>query len=153
MPAEEIMSHKCFEINGKNMDCFRMNDGAINCPIVRAFHSGQYQKGKVTEYANGMQVHMDLHAVPIDLEDRSGNPLRCAIEIMIDRTEDVNIQQRLEHDIRELIILLQELLSGGMDKDVAEHSEEIIKEYGDFSEQLTRMDQQLKDSYAQLLNG
>ena len=134
------------------MDCFRMTDGVVNCPVVRAFHTGEYHKGKVTEYDdNNKAYHMEIHAVPLELDDRDGNKIKCAIEIMFDRTNDINIQKLLEHDTQRLITLLEDLLQG-MDKNVAENSEEIIKEYSSFGEYLEQLDVALKNSYAQLLN-
>ena len=129
-----------------------MTDGAVNCPVVRAFHTGGYHKGMVTEYdSSGKAYHMEIHAVPIELEDENGEKIRCAIEIMFYRTNDINIQRLLEHDTQRLIVLLEDLLAG-MDKNITENSDEIIKEYSSFSEYLEKLDTELKNSYAQLLN-
>lgn len=138
MPMQELLKKRCFEINDKNMSCFALEGGSIKCPVVRALQTNSDQTGKVTEIFKGMKMHFDIFAVPMELPDKNGKKFRCAMEILVDRTEEVNSRLAKEDDIKTLLNTLYDLVRR-VDTDTTMRSADIFQECANFGEYLTSM--------------
>lgn len=143
---QELVGGKCFDINNKNMSCFQMKDEIMACPVVRAFHSGQEQSGTSEEKIGGRTMYFDIYAVPVEILDRRNQPVRCALEIMLDRTDEVNLQSKLEKNLKTLIMTLEELIKR-IDPAATGNAGAIIKECDTFGSLISRFSDDIQNSY------
>lgn len=144
----DLVGCKCFEINNKNMSCFRPTEHGVACPVVRAFQTGKEQRGTVTERFGDKVLHMDIFAVPIELTDKDGKKVKCALEILFDRTEDREVQFQLERDIKALLNLLESLATS-LDMRTTRNTHAIINECDSFIEYLSNLEQEIKKAQLQ----
>lgn len=148
---KDLVGGKCFEVNNKNMICFKMKDGTMACPVVRAFHSGLEQAGTSVEHIGGKTMYFDIYAVPIEILNRQKQPVRCALEIMFDRTDEVTLQLKLEKDLKALIMTLEELIKK-IDPTATGNAGAIIQECDTFGEFLIRFSEDLNKRYERHLS-
>ncbi len=141
---EELLGQKCFEIGNKNMSCFKgAESGSVACPTVRAFHSGKEEYGKTSEKRGDKTLYMDIIAVPVDIHDADGKPMRCVMEILFDRTEETQIQKALEQDIHTLIELLENLIVS-LDPKATRNVAAIYEACNTFADCLAKIDKAVK---------
>ena len=139
---EALVGQKCFDINDKKMSCFSVENGTLKCPIVRAFASGTEQNGKVVEKFGNQTLYFDIFAVPIELKNQDGQKIRCAMEILFDRTEERTIQMEAEQDIKHVIEILYNLV-GKIDSNITQNALDITLECSSFGEYLDKIQEEL----------
>lgn len=139
---ESLVGQKCFDINDKKMSCFCMENGNIKCPIVRAFATGKEQSGKVTEKFGDQTLYFDIYAVPIELKNSDGQKIRCAMEILFDRTEERTIQAEAEKDIKHVIDMLYNLVTK-LDSGITQNVLDITLECASFGEYIDKVREEL----------
>ena len=102
LTKEEVIGKICYEAGGIGASpCF-------NCAIDRAIQSGNVEYMRQEQYTkNGLKI-FDLFGMPLKNDD--GN-IDFIIEIIIDRTEEVQAERRRESDFKNLIEMLGSLLS------------------------------------------
>jgi len=102
--VEEVCQGKCFDaVGAKAAHCFEVTDvtnGCVRCPAVRAFATGKQQYALVREEVMGKTHYYGTYAVPVTLEDAEGDPIRCCVQILFDRTKEKEAQNELESDLR-----------------------------------------------------
>lgn len=138
IPMEKLLGMRCFEVNDKKMNCFRLDNGELKCPVVRAYHSGKEQHGTVVEKFLGQEMHFDIYAVPIDLVDVDGEPFRAMMEILVDRTKETRERLEFESSVKTLVDMLYRLAQD-MNKAADKGAVDIVKECDTFGEYLSEM--------------
>ena len=138
VPMEELRGMRCFELGNKTLECFSIEGGQVKCPVIRAFQTGTQQEGKTVNVFNGRSIHCDVYAVPIELHDRNGEPFRCVMEILLDRTGETEARMAMESDVKNLLDHLFQLVAN-MDEQTTSSSGDIIRKCADFSEYLSEM--------------
>lgn len=141
-PAEELLGGKCFDINDKKMNCFTVEGGTLKCPVVRAFQTGKEQTGQVVEKFGDQNLYFDIYAVPIELKDENGETVKCAMEILFDRTEERKARAEVENDIRHLIDMLYNLMKN-LDSRITRNTLEISMECNSFGEYVEKIQEDL----------
>lgn len=141
-PAEELIVGKCFDINDKKMNCFTMEGGTLKCPVVRAFQTGKEQMGHVVEKFGDQNLYFDIYAVPVELKDENGQTVKCALEILFDRTKETRARMEVETDIRHLIDMLYNLIKN-LDSRITQNTLEISEECNSFAEYIEKVQEDL----------
>lgn len=137
VPHEQLHRMRCFDIDNRGMSCFGVNKkGKQKCPAVRAFFSGQGEAGRIVRTFNGRDLFCDVYAVPVTVHDTDGNPMPCLMEILLDRTNEVQEREAMKGDVRTLLALLLELVAN-LDSQTTQRFDDIIKECTTFSEYLS----------------
>lgn len=148
--SKDLVGGKCFEVNHKNMTCFKVNNGQLACPVVRSFHTGTEQKGNVIEQIGNLKMYMDIYAVPIEIMNKHGIPIKCAMEILFDRTEETVMQLRLEKDIQTLINMLEGLIQS-IDPSATGNADAIIAECDSFGDYIAKLNEKICAQYEDIL--
>jgi hypothetical protein len=132
---DELVGGKCFDMTDKKMHCFKIENGNVLCPIVRAFNTGEEQDALLEDDFDGQKLYFDVFAIPIELENKDGQKIKCCLEIMFDRTREKNIQRTFEGDLKQLIVKIRDMVEEIL-PDVSANVREIVHEANNFSEYL-----------------
>jgi PAS domain-containing protein len=134
-PPEKLIGTKCFDMTDKKMRCFQFENGAVLCPVVRAFATGEEQYALFEEDFLDQKLFFDVFAIPIELENKEGEKIKCCLEIMFDRTREKNIQRTFEGDLKQLISKIRDMVEDIL-PDVSANVREIVQEANSFSDYL-----------------
>jgi len=143
-PNSDIIEMKCFDATYKKMSCFQTKNGCVMCPVVRAFSSGETEKMSFEENLLDSKIYFENYAVPIEIEDTSGNKIKCCLEIIFDRTAESTIQNNFENDLKHFIVKMHDLVNEIL-PDVSKKFLDIIQEANDFEEYLTKIQRELSE--------
>lgn len=110
---DQVIGEKCYVLSNGGIPC-------AQCAIRKAFRTNQ--KELVTRkdiLADGTIRYLDDYAIPLDINTNSEK--RYILEIMIDRTEEMNLRNERNQKFNETLTIMSSLLE---EKDVytAEHS-------------------------------
>jgi PAS domain S-box-containing protein len=146
-PAEKILAMKCYETIKSKNSCYQTaNSNYVLCPVVRAFNADSTQHSLMEISFQGHLFFFDVYAVPIELEDTSGNKIKCCLEVLFDRTKEKFIQNTVEEDLRHLISKMYDLVAE-LNIDITRNAIEIADEVNNFNEYLKSIQQSLLSTH------
>ncbi|MCL1908530.1 MAG: HD domain-containing protein [Holophagaceae bacterium] len=142
---EEIMAGKCYEATNKKMCSIQRESGCVGCDVFGAIRSEKVHHTTLEETYSGQTFFFDAYAIPIELEDVDGNPLKCCLEILFDQTKEKRVQYNFERDLKQIISILYNLVSE-LELNDSGHVMEISEEASSFKEYLDMIHRQLASS-------
>ncbi len=101
LKKEDVLNNVCYEAGGIG------SKPCENCSIERALISGKTEYMRQEQYTNNGRKIFDLFGVPLVEQD---GRIDYVIEIIIDRTEEVQLERNREHDFRKLIDMLGDVI-------------------------------------------
>lgn len=142
---EEIMTGKCYDVTSRKMCSVQRENGCVGCSVSDALHSDNTYHTVIEETYSDQTFFFDAYAIPIELEDEDGNPIKCCMEILFDQTKEKRVQYNFERDLKQIISILYNLVSE-LELDDSGHVMEISEEASGFKEYLDMIHKQLASS-------
>ena len=144
-PFSELIGGKCFDVADRKTSCFKVEKGVMLCPVVRAFGTWEEQYSLMEEDLDGRQkLYFDNFAIPLELENSENEMTRCCMEIMFDRTREMNIQRRFEDDLKHLLEKIRNMFEEIL-PDVSANIREIHSEVSNFTDYLDNINTELSE--------
>ncbi len=107
LTKNDVLGKACYEAGGIG------SKPCVNCSIERALKSGKTEYMRQEQYTNNGRKIFDLYGVPLVEADGS---IEYVIEIIIDRTEEVELERARQQDFKKLIDMLGELFDKQKDE-------------------------------------
>lgn len=116
---EDVLNKRCYEAGGIG------SKPCENCSIERALLSGKTEYMRQEQFTNNGKKIFDLYGVPLTEGDKT---VEYVIEIIIDRTEEVQMERARQRDFESLIEVLGEIFDKQKDQlDVELLSGQIVR--------------------------
>ena len=146
--VDDLCMEKCFDvIGGKATYCFEVKDGCVRCPAVRAFATGKQQYALIREVAMGKTQYHGSYAVPMTLDGVDGEPVRCCLQIIFDRTNEKLAQNELEEDLKRIADTLYNFVTE-LAPDTTDNIDGVSDAAVNFNDYLEKMRGELADMLA-----
>jgi hypothetical protein len=134
-PRQELLSGKCYNMVDKTEQCHMKDSGGPLCPVARAFATGERQYSLINEDLRDRKLHFDNYAIPMELEGKRKEKVRCCLEILFDRSRERNLQITFENDLKQLVEKMSNMVEEIL-PEVSANAQRIIREASLFSEYL-----------------
>ncbi len=116
LKEEDVIDKVCYEAGGIG------NSPCQPCAIEQAIESGKVEYMRQEQYTNNGRKIFDLFGMPLKNKDGS---VSYVIEVIIDRTEEIQMERKRARDFNTLIEILTELLENQEkaddEKDISEN--------------------------------
>ncbi|MDL2330521.1 HD domain-containing protein [Odoribacter sp. OttesenSCG-928-A06] len=100
MEGKKVVGRKCYEFTPNGKKC-------RSCAVEKAFLTGEQQTDRICQCTPKGIEFFDAYALPV----RVGGDKKYVAEILIDRTEEMELQMQHEKDMAALIKLIGDLLN------------------------------------------
>ncbi len=124
LAEEDVLQKCCYDAAGQGAQ------PCSPCAVERALISGKVEYMQMTQRTNNGWKTFDLFGMPLPGPDGT---VEYVIEIIIDRTDEVQLQKKREHDFSRLINMLTKMLD----------EQDIVQEKQEFSSQIISMREKL----------
>lgn len=98
---EEVAGKTCKEL------CARQQISCNSCAVNKALETGELHSMRQTKWIDNKELIFDLFAVPIKMDS---DEISYAIQIIIDRTKEIEMEKAFEQDFIALMISLDNLM-------------------------------------------